>query len=87
MSGDYWREIEANYGRWEAYSGYMKSREWKRKTWGVWERAKRKCEYCGVADGLAVHHLTYEHLFDEPLEDLVLLCRDCHSTLHGTEAA
>jgi hypothetical protein len=27
---------------------------------------------------LDVHHLTYEYLGDEPLEDLEALCRPCH---------
>jgi len=30
-----------------------------------------------------VHHLTYAHIFDEPLDDLQLVCEGCHKFLHN----
>jgi len=50
---------------------------------GAFERAGFRCERCGVPWGLEVHHLTYDNLGDESLEDLICLCRDCHRQLHG----
>jgi 5-methylcytosine-specific restriction endonuclease McrA len=42
------------------------------------------CEVCGTAiDGVDVHHLTYEHLGRELDDDLMSLCRGCHSAVHG----
>ena len=42
-----------------------------------------KCEACAKpTDKLDLHHITYEHLTFEKLEDVRLLCRTCHSSLH-----
>lgn len=49
------------------------------------------CERCGVKQpepvaretALHVHHLTYERLGEELLEDLQLICRPCHEKEHG----
>jgi 5-methylcytosine-specific restriction endonuclease McrA len=41
------------------------------------------CEFCGVTGRpLDLHHRTYKRLGREKLTDLVLLCRDCHRTVH-----
>ncbi len=37
-----------------------------------------KCEQCGSTENLHVHHLRYDHLFDERMEDLRVLCCACH---------
>jgi len=37
-----------------------------------------KCQRCGVTHKLQVHHLTYEHLYNERLGDLQVLCKSCH---------
>jgi len=34
-------------------------------------------------EGTDVHHLTYENIGHETLEDVILLCRDHHKTEHG----
>ena len=34
---------------------------------------------CG--DTIEVHHITYAHVFDEPLFDLRAVCRPCHERL------
>ena len=49
-----------------------------------------KCTNCGhIHVSLDVHHLSYEHLWKEPDEDLLVVCRECHSKIHNhtTEAA
>ncbi len=43
------------------------------------ERDNHKCIECGAGESLQVHHLTYENEGHEKLEDLVTLCRGCHS--------
>ena len=42
-----------------------------------------KCEACGkYTHKLDLHHVTYEHLTFEKIEDVRLLCRNCHNSLH-----
>ena len=65
------------------YHSYLTSREWKIKRAAVKKRAKNVCERCKAAPLYAVHHLTYERLYSEPLEDLQGLCDPCHQFLEG----
>jgi hypothetical protein len=45
------------------------------------------CAKCG-GYGTDVHHLTYERVGgDELIEDLQVLCRDCHEAVHAMERA
>lgn len=72
------------------YKKYLQSTKWKEKRKKVFERAKsnanssnkygicERCSYEPKRNCLQVHHKTYIHLFDEPLEDLELLCPNCH---------
>lgn len=46
------------------------------------ERGK-KCEKCGWAFDLEVHHLNYCRLGDERPSDLMVLCDECHGKTHG----
>ena len=49
----------------------------------VHRRAGYKCQLCGRSDGLLdVHHNNYDNYGQEKLEDLVVLCRSCHSDFH-----
>jgi hypothetical protein len=32
---------------------------------------------------LTVHHITYEHVCNEPIKDLQTVCFDCHKKIHG----
>lgn len=64
------------------YHRYMASREWALKKRAVRERAYGDCERCH-RPMKQVHHLSYEHLGDEPLEDLLGVCRECHEFLSG----
>ena len=58
---------------------YMASREWALKREAVKERANNICERCYDAYIDNVHHLSYEHLGAEPLDELQGLCRPCHA--------
>jgi len=48
-------------------------------------RAGYKCELCNENGVLHVHHKTYEHHGEEHshLEDLIVLCKDCHAKFHN----
>ncbi len=68
----------------QAYQKYIHSPEWGKKRWLVIARANQNggfCERCNQrpADGnFAVHHLSYENFMNEPLSDLLAICKPCH---------
>jgi len=67
----------------EEYQAYLRSRPWKQRVALVISRGRHVCERCERATIDHVHHLTYEHIFNEPLTDLLGVCEDCHRYLHG----
>ena len=70
----------------EDYYRYLESITWKLKRLEVLKRDRFRCRDCGRCNcSLQVHHLTYANLYDEPLEDLITLCDDCHKKRHGIE--
>lgn len=64
------------------YREYLASREWGLLKRQVRERSVGKCERCGAPQE-ATHHLTYERLGHERLEDLLAVCNACHEYLSG----
>jgi 5-methylcytosine-specific restriction endonuclease McrA len=73
------------------YAAYQRSHHWRRLRKKLLEARRYRCEHCGKEDPyrdekrgfrLHVHHLTYERLGKERLEDLQALCRDCHRLAH-----
>ena len=69
------------------YSRYMSSDLWKQKRLARIEKDGYKCKLCGSAINLNVHHITYERLGREPLDDLITVCADCHEKLHEKDLA
>ncbi len=63
------------------YKKYLASREWAERKEAVKKRDAGRCERCGVGHHESVHHLTYEHIGHEPLEDLQGVCNACHEFL------
>lgn len=57
-------------------------RLWARKRSLVLERANHTCEGCGIRRATQVHHLTYKHVYDEFLWELVATCDECHDRAH-----
>ena len=66
----------------QAYLNYLESDQWHTIRNIVLMRAKHKCEKCGSREHLQTHHLNYNTVFNESLNDLILLCRNCHSRFH-----
>ncbi len=64
------------------YFQYMRSEAWRDKRQEAFKHYGRRCEKCSTSSCLVVHHSTYEHLFNEKMEDLMVLCKDCHNQLH-----
>lgn len=82
-------EFQQQSDQWRAeYAAYLESPEWFAKRDLVLKRDQNLCQaQCGGCTTRAdhVHHLTYKHLFNEPLFDLVAVCRSCHNAVHGYE--
>lgn len=62
------------------YHTYIRSSEWKEKRKTKLEDCKSKCECEGecVREATQVHHLHYDTLGNESMEDLQALCAKCH---------
>lgn len=69
----------------ERYTEYLSSPEWDALRQQVIERDGS----CRLCDGpiQCVHHLTYERVFHETLEDLAGLCQGCHELIHAVAAS
>lgn len=65
------------------YGAYLASREWALLREAVRERSGGVCERCRRNPQQAVHHLTYERVGRELLEDLQAICTPCHEYLSG----
>lgn len=86
----YWEEArEQRSAEWEAgrqqrrdeYQDYLRSPQWRRKrerrlAMDRWQ-CQARLDGC-VERATEVHHLTYDHRYNEPLFDLVSVCRPCH---------
>lgn len=60
---------------------YLTSEHWKNLRKEKLEK-QSKCERCGTALSLDVHHENYRGLYDVTLEDLHVFCRVCHNKEH-----
>lgn len=67
-----------------SYEDYLQSKHWKRFRLKALKHHGKICMLCGVTEVnfFHVHHLTYENLGNEKLEDVVVLCPECHSIVH-----
>lgn len=65
------------------YNDYLDSAEWKAKRQQRLDKCGNTCEYCKTAPAVHVHHVTYERVFNEDIDDLRGICLDCHESIHG----
>ena len=78
-------EIRDKYNRdkfFDAYGPYLASAAWAKKRELVFRRARGICEGCGLVPPDQVHHLSYEHVGNEFLFELVAICHGCHERIH-----
>ena len=61
---------------------YLKSSEWATKRALIFIRDNYKCQSCSIDTDLNIHHISYKNLGNEPLDELICLCQDCHTALH-----
>ena len=66
---------------WSKYGAYLKSSQWLALRRAVLDRDNGKCQACLSEKATEVHHLTYDHVFNEPLFDLVSVCEGCHAKI------
>lgn len=81
----------------EAYLRTLDSERWRSLKMVRLAVAGFRCEDCGwrwvgrtPRQALAwfdLHHVTYERVGSERLEDVRVLCRDCHELRHGRHVA
>ena len=69
------------------YHEYIKSPAWKERARKRMRMDRFQCSVCGTAKNLAVHHITYERLGHEDMDDLITLCKDCHAKVHENDLA
>lgn len=65
----------------QKHQEYLKTPAWREKRKEVLERDGYMCQACLKRRASEVHHLTYDHFGDEPLFDLISVCRQCHEKI------
>lgn len=68
----------------QEYQEFLETDYWKNVRETKISMSGYKCQLCGSKSNLNVHHNSYEHHGQEHkhLEDLVVLCRECHEVFH-----
>ena len=64
------------------YHTYLLSDKWKAVRIKKLNKCNNRCEGCQSKEKLHIHHLTYRRIFDEHLDDLMVLCDECHIKAH-----
>lgn len=67
------------------YEAYLQTEAFDRIRQKVFARDHYRCVVCESMDYLQVHHLTYDNVYHEELEDLITLCRQCHAAYHAVD--
>lgn len=67
-----------------SYDDFLKTDYWKEVRQAKLRECGHKCQICGAKHDLHIHHNCYDHHGQEHkhLEDLVVLCKDCHTLFH-----
>jgi hypothetical protein len=76
-----WAKDEQSRRWFNDHSEYLNSEQWKKKRALVLNRDNYTCQSCLTSKATEVHHLTYKHWKNEPLFELVSVCRNCHETI------
>lgn len=77
------QRAELKEQRLQQYNEYLLSDIWREKRRKVISRANNICEGCNDNKITQIHHLTYEHVYNELLFELVGLCDLCHFVAHS----
>lgn len=70
----------------EEYALFLQSDFWRQTRVKVFKQKGRRCSRCGKTYSLQVHHLIYRRPYESvQLDDLIVLCVQCHEKEHGIE--
>jgi 5-methylcytosine-specific restriction endonuclease McrA len=65
------------------YYEYLQSDHWKEFRKKYYRSRKRKsCTLCKSRNDIHLHHITYNRLGREQLNDVIPLCGECHELIH-----
>lgn len=73
-----------NLNKADNYNQFLNTKAWLDFSNRKKEMANYKCQICGNAENLNVHHIYYNPLTKFDDEGTVVLCQNCHSTIHNT---
>ena len=65
----------------DVHGEYTRSHAWKEKRGKVLRRDGYVCQACLNNEAHQVHHLSYKHWGNEPLFELVSVCKPCHDKI------
>lgn len=84
-TNQYKRKTKARKLNKQEYYKYLETTQWKTISRMVVKRDNNKCTKCGSTHILQAHHTNYKNIFNETehLEDLVTLCKECHTQIHS----
>ena len=77
VKDDEWRQRIKSYR-----ADYLQSPEWRELRKRALERDNYICQGCRLAPATICHHLTYNHIMDELLWELISVCKSCHNKCH-----
>jgi len=70
-------------GEWfNRYNEYLLSEEWSRKRNLILKEDNYNCCICGTEHDLQVHHIHYNNVGNEHLDDCITLCKHHHIQIH-----
>lgn len=67
------------------YKEYLQSDHWGFVKAKKLYFCKKQCCICESKSRLEVHHKTYKNLGKEDLDDLIIVCRICHQSIHDEQ--
>lgn len=71
-------------GLFKTYKEYLESPLWKEKRdWII--SCNPECSICKRKNLLLVHHLNYDSVGNESIQDVKVICSYCHETIHEAE--
>ena len=69
---------------WSWYTEYLQTDAWREKRAQALRRDNGVCQGCLERRATQVHHLTYAHVGNELLFELIAICEECHERAHAT---
>jgi 5-methylcytosine-specific restriction endonuclease McrA len=81
------RYLERDAAWWAWYDTYLQSDAWQTKRLAVLARDRSWCQGCRARHATQVHHISYKHVGNELLWELVAVCDECHQRAHQERGA